>query len=314
MSARAVTNTFLHCALLISPFFIHFWKIQAQMWREQEKPQTSIYTHAHNVRTAHCYFVQAVKICPGQRESPQKQQLSCFSEETSVTSGMHAPLTCCMSDMLANWSYFISLILSGNSPQVLKPWLLNSRHLCACTHFKDFVAAVNQWRMFSCAISVFKKSDWHALIVVRPWCCSWILPELTSVERAEVASGSSPPGPPILQLWPFSELSVTGRFVWKVLLKKKKQCTSWFWCILLPLELTHLFFFSAAHYCFPFLGLPAAGWPTKIPTPWPCDIRAPNVWPMSTRNSREKSLQCWCSNRVWGLPREAFCRELALGR
>lgn len=129
MSARAGTNTFLHCALLISAFFIHFWKIQAQMWREQEKPQTSIYTHAHNVRTAYCYFVQAVKICPGQRESPQKQQLSCFSEETSVTSGVHVPSTCCRSDMLADWSYFFSLILSGTGPQFLKRWLPNSHHL-----------------------------------------------------------------------------------------------------------------------------------------------------------------------------------------
>lgn len=76
-------------------------------------------------------------------------------------------------------------------------------------------------------------------------------------------------------------------------------------------------FFSllpAAHYCFPFLGLPAAGWPTKIPVPGPCDIRAPTVWPVSARNCCEKSLQRWCSNWVSGLPREAFCRELALGR
>lgn len=159
MPAWAATNT-LHCALPISAFFIHFWKIQAQMWWEQEKPQTSIYTYAHNVRTAYCYFVQAVKVCPGQRESPQKQQLSCFSEETSVTSGVHAPSTCCLSDMRADWSYFFSLILSGNGPQFLKWRLPNSHYLCSCTHFKDLVAAANQWWSFSCAVCKFKKKKW----------------------------------------------------------------------------------------------------------------------------------------------------------
>lgn len=278
MSARAGTNTFLDCALLISAFFIHFWKIQAQMWREQEKPQTSIYTHAHNVRTAYCYFVQAVKICPGQRESPQKQQLSCFSEATSVTSGVHVPSTCCRSDMLADRSYFFSLILSGTGPQFLKQWLPNSHHL-------QLYSLQRLQKLQKCGLT-----------------CTGM---------------SSPSGPPVLQLWPFHEL-----YYWKDGLgsaseqKKKKQKTTH---IVIFIHFTAiganiLIIFSAAHYCFPFLGLPAAGWPTKISIPWPCDVRAPNVWPVSARNSREKSLQCWCSNRVSGLPREAFCRELALGR
>lgn len=82
----------------------------------------------------------------------------------------------------------------------------------------------------------------------------------------------------------------------------------------MPLELKSLYFFPAAHHCFPFLGLPAAGWPTKIPIPWPCDLRPPDVWPVPARHSRENSLHGWCSHRVPGLPREALCRELALGR
>lgn len=92
--------------------------------------------------------------------------------------------------------------------------------------------------------------------------------------------------------------------------KKRELCTIWFSC---HWSLS-LCFFPAAHHRFPFLGLPAAGWPTKIPIPWPCDLRPLDVWPVPTRHSRENSLHGWCSHRVPGLPREAFCRELALGR
>lgn len=283
------------------------------MWWEQEKPQTRTYTHAHNVRTAYCYFVQAVKICPGQRESPQKQQLSCFSEETS---GVYSPSTCCMSDMLAGWSYFFSLILSGNGPRFLKRWLPNSHHLCSCTHFKDLVAVANRWWTLSCAVCMFKMSDWHARISINRSLTPQLNPSGTDFCRAVRIR------PRILSTRTSNLTAVTflwTLFSWKVWLgsasekTKIKQCTSWFSCILLPFELKYLFF-PAAHYCFPFLGLPAASGPTKIPIPWPCDIRAPNMWPVSARNGCEKSLQHWCSNRVSCLSREAFCRELALGR
>lgn len=107
---------------------------------------------------------------------------------------------------------------------------------------------------------------------------------------------------------------VYWKLCWESLQNKKKKkrelCTTWFSC--------HwswsLCFFPAAHHRFPFLGLPAAGWPTKIPIPWPCDLRPPDVWPVPARHSRENSLHGWCSHRVPGLPREALCRELALGR
>lgn len=95
--------------------------------------------------------------------------------------------------------------------------------------------------------------------------------------------------------------------------QQKNAINAWFSCVLLPWPLT-LFLLPVAHYCFPFLGLPAAGRPTKVPAPGPCDVRAPAVRPVSAGNRCEKPLQRRRSDGVSGLPREAFRRELALGR
>lgn len=65
---------------------------------ENRKPHTSIYSHAHNASTAYCWFVQAVRMYPGQPESPQNQWLRDIRMEGArcVTSGLHVALSSCM--------------------------------------------------------------------------------------------------------------------------------------------------------------------------------------------------------------------------
>lgn len=95
------TSSNQHISLLCAPEMRHFLFVFGRSTNVAATRTTAdrhTHTHAHNVRTAHCYFAQAVKMCPGQRESPQKQQLRCFSQETSATSGAstsgHRPAVC----------------------------------------------------------------------------------------------------------------------------------------------------------------------------------------------------------------------------
>lgn len=154
MPAWAATNT-LHCAPpRFSAFFINFWKIQAQMWWEQDQNHRQAFTHTqHNVRRAYCYFVQAVKVCPGQRESPQKQQLKLL-QRGDICDIWRARAI----DLLLVRHARRRIALFQSDPLWKRSaafWSEDCQTVttCAsCTRFKDLVAAANQWWSFSCAV------------------------------------------------------------------------------------------------------------------------------------------------------------------
>lgn len=169
MSARAVTNTFLHCAL---PNFCIFHSFL-------EDPGTNVVgrwkTTDKHIHTCTQCKNSLLLFCPSSEDLPWPTGKSAETTAKLLQWGdvcdiwrafsiVHSPFSiihCCMSDMPANWSYVFSLILSGNGPQFLKRLLPNSHHLCSCTKWVQLtlkwvchlLAAPNQWR----AICMFKK-------------------------------------------------------------------------------------------------------------------------------------------------------------